>query len=169
MTNEEAIRTAIEFEKRVTAVYEKAAAATADDAGRKVFSALAEEEQGHVAYLEHKLKQLADTGAFTVEPLDTVVPPSEKVAEGIGRMEKQVEPKDHSEELDFLRQALEAEEETSAYYERMVAELDPAGRDLFARFLEIEQGHKAIVQAEIDALTGLGFWFDFQEFNLEAG
>ena len=36
-------------------------------------------------------------------------------------------------------------------------------------FLGIEQGHQAIVQAEIDALSGLGFWFDFQEFNLEAG
>ncbi len=169
MTNEEAIRTAIEFEKRVTAVYEKAAAATTDDAGRKVFGALAEEEQGHVAYLEHKLKQLADTGAFTAEPLETVVPSSEKIEEGIGRMEKQVAPGDRSEELEFLRQALEAEEETSAYYERMVAELDSAGRELFAHFLEIELGHKAIVQAEIDALTGMGFWFDFQEFNLEAG
>ena len=39
----------------------------------------------------------------------------------------------------------------------------------FGRFLEIEQGHQAIVRAEIDALTGMGFWFDFQEFDLEAG
>jgi len=169
MTNEEAIKTAIEFEKRVTAVYEKAAAATADEAGRKVFGALAEEEQGHVDYLEHKLVQLADTGAFTAEPLETVVPSGSKIEEGIGRMEKQVAQGDRSEELDFLSQALEAEEETSAFYERMVAELDPAGGELFAHFLEIEQGHKAIVQAEIDALTGMGFWFDFQEFNMEAG
>jgi hypothetical protein len=51
----------------------------------------------------------------------------------------------------------------------MVTELDAAGRELFSHFLEIEQGHQAIVQAEIDALTGLGFWFDFAEFKLEAG
>jgi rubrerythrin len=84
-------------------------------------------------------------------------------------MTKNESDQDHSQELEFLRQALEAEVETSAYYERMVAELDADGRKLFAHFLEIELGHKAIVQAEIDALTGLGFWFDFQEFNLEAG
>jgi len=169
MTNAEAIIVAIKFEKRVTTVYEKAAAACADEAGSRVFGALAEEEQGHVGYLEHKLSQLRETGAFTAEPLDTVVPTAEKIEEGIAAMEQQVAPKDRSQELELLRQALEAEVETSAFYERMVGELDEAGRELFARFLEIEQGHQAIVQAEIDALTGLGFWFDFQEFNLEAG
>ena len=49
----------------------------------------------------------------------------------------------------------------------MVSELPPEGRALFERFLEIEQGHVAIVQAEIDAVSGLGFWFDVQEFRLE--
>jgi hypothetical protein len=34
--------------------------------------------------------------------------------------------------------------------------------------VEIEAGHEAIVQAEIDALNGLGFWFDFTEFRLES-
>jgi rubrerythrin len=169
MTNEEAIKTAIEFEKRVTAVYEQAAAAAGDDAGKKVFGALAEEEKGHVAYLEHKLKQLADTGAFTAEPLQTVVPAIEIINEGIGKMEKRVAPRDRSQELEFLRQALVAEQETSEFYERMVNDLDEAGKELFRHFLAIEQGHQIIVQAEIDALTGAGFWVDFQEFNLEAG
>lgn len=40
---------------------------------------------------------------------------------------------------------------------------------MFRHFLEIEDGHTAIVQAEIDALEGNGFWFDFAEFDLEAG
>jgi len=169
MTNEEAIRTAIELEQRIAAVYDQAAAACADDIGRRVFGALAAEERDHVAYLEQRLDQVAETGAFTVEPLETVVPPSERIEEGVRRMEQQVVPRDHGQEVDFLRQALEAEEETSGFYQRMVAELDPEGRELFERFVEIELGHKAIVQAEIDAVTGLGFWFDFQEFNLEAG
>jgi hypothetical protein len=49
----------------------------------------------------------------------------------------------------------------------VVGELQADERRLFARFVEIEEGHEAIVQAEIDALTGLGYWFDFQEFRLE--
>jgi hypothetical protein len=40
---------------------------------------------------------------------------------------------------------------------------------LFQRFVEIEQGHLAIVQAEIDSVSGLGFWFDMREFDLETG
>jgi hypothetical protein len=49
----------------------------------------------------------------------------------------------------------------------MVTDLKDEERKLFNRFVEIEVGHEAIVQAEIDALTGLGFWFDYTEFRLE--
>ena len=38
---------------------------------------------------------------------------------------------------------------------------------MFARFLEIEDGHVAIVQAELDFISDNGFWFDFQEFDME--
>ena len=48
LTIEEAIRTAIEYEQKVAAVYREAAAAVSDDAGRRVFAALAAEEDGHV-------------------------------------------------------------------------------------------------------------------------
>ncbi|MDH4196285.1 MAG: hypothetical protein OEW05_02645 [Candidatus Aminicenantes bacterium] len=51
----------------------------------------------------------------------------------------------------------------------MVAELHAEGQRLFARFVEIEEGHLAMAQAEIDAANGLGFWFDVREFRLEAG
>ena len=42
-------------------------------------------------------------------------------------------------------------------------------KKLFARFLEIEAGHQAIVEAEISSVKGLGVWFDMDEFRLEAG
>ena len=45
--------------------------------------------------------------------------------------------------------------------------LEPRHKALFERFLEMENGHVAIVQAEIDALAGHGHWFDFMEFSLE--
>jgi hypothetical protein len=34
-------------------------------------------------------------------------------------------------------------------------------------FLEIEDGHLAIVQAQLDSVQGMGFWFDIAEFRLE--
>jgi hypothetical protein len=45
--------------------------------------------------------------------------------------------------------------------------LPPEGRPLFERFVEIENGHLAIVQAEMDVVSGLGYWFDMREFNIE--
>jgi hypothetical protein len=51
----------------------------------------------------------------------------------------------------------------------MVRELPVEGQNLFSRFLEIEDGHGAIVQAEIDSVKRMGFWFDLKEFDLEAG
>jgi hypothetical protein len=35
--------------------------------------------------------------------------------------------------------------------------------------MAIEDGHVAIVQAELDSVTQMGFWFDYREFDLEAG
>jgi hypothetical protein len=51
----------------------------------------------------------------------------------------------------------------------MVRELPAEGQHLFSRFLEIEDGHAAIVQAEIDNVKHMGFWFDLKEFDLEVG
>jgi hypothetical protein len=51
----------------------------------------------------------------------------------------------------------------------MVATLDADGKRLFERFVEIEEGHLAIVQAEMDLVTGSGYWFDTGEFRPEAG
>ena len=48
-----------------------------------------------------------------------------------------------------------------------VDELPAEARELFRRFLEIEEGHLALVQAQIDFVTGTGYWFDVREFNLE--
>jgi hypothetical protein len=42
-------------------------------------------------------------------------------------------------------------------------------KELFSRFLEIEKGHQAIVEAEMNSVSGLGVWFDMEEFDLEAG
>ena len=77
-----------------------------------------------------------------------------------------MEKEDRGQELDMMRKALALETETSSFYRKMVDELPPDARPLFSRFVEIEEGHLAIVQAEIDYMSGTGFWFDTQEFDL---
>ena len=167
---DEAITTAIEFEKRVLKMYQGAERDAVDPEGRRVFSTLAREEAGHVAYLESRLTEWQKTGHIVLEELRTIVPDKARIAEGRRRMAKPVRSRTASSaEVGYLQKAVVAEKESSAFYRRMVSELAEEKQKLFARFLEIEEGHLAIVEAELDAVNGYGFWFGMREFDVEEG
>lgn len=167
LTLEEAIKTAIQYETRVRDLYREAETRATDDVGKQIFQTLAREEQGHLDYLNSRLQEWQKTGSVTPEKLDTVIPSPQRIGEGMARLESNVTDRDWSVELALLEKALNLEAETGAFYKKMVSDLPTDDAALFARFLEIEDGHYAIVQAQIDALTGAGFWFDFMEFRLE--
>ena len=170
MNLEKAILTAIDFEHKVRAVYADAARKTKDEKGRHIFEVLAQEEQTHVDFLEERLAEWRASGKVTPQKLATVVPPQDKIKKGIKSLKHRVRDEaDHNVDIDLLKRALGVEKETGDFYQRMANELDPQGQALFAPFVEIEQGHYAIVQSQIDALNGFGYWFDFMEFDLEAG
>src|SRR5664279_2602542 len=171
MTIEEAIKTGILFEKKVHATYLAAAKRAEDATAKRVFSTLAEEEQGHITYLESRLIEWQKERHLSDEELHTVLPSTERIKSGLQRLRSQVAQRrgTPAQELDSLRQALAAEEETSTFYLNMVRELPAEGQQLFSRFLEIEDGHAAIVRAEIDSVNQMGFWFDLKEFDLELG
>jgi rubrerythrin len=168
MQLEEALKTAIEFEHRVHDNYADAMAEAQDPAARRFFEVLAKEEEGHVAYLESRLEEWQRTGHLAPARLQTAIPSSDRIAEGVARLRVGLAPRPGAAvEVELAQRAVEAEKEASAFYRRMVAELGPEGQQLFSRFVEIEEGHLAIAQAEMDAATGLGFWFDVREFDLE--
>ena len=171
MTIEEAIKTAIDFEKKVHAAYVMAVARAEDPVAKRVFSTLASEEEGHVTYLESRLDEWRRSGHLSDEALRTVLPATDRIKKGIKQLRSRVAERQssHVAELDSLRKALASEEETSAFYQQMARELPPEGQALFGRFLEIEDGHAALVQAELDSVNQMGFWFDIKEFDLEAG
>ena len=75
--------------------------------------------------------------------------------------------KDLSSVKIILSRALKAEVETSSFYKNLVNEMTDEGQKMFARFLEIEENHIAVVQAELDYITNTGYWFDFKEFDME--
>ncbi len=171
MDLEQALKTAIDYELKVQQAYEEAKAKATNEVGQRVFGFLATEEEGHVAYLKSRLEKWQKSGKLTVEKLDTAIPSKAAIDASMSKLKSNLDAKQEpsAEELDLLNKALEAELETSAFYQKMVQELDGEGKQLFQRFVEIEEGHVAIVEAEISALSGLGFWFDTAEFNLEAG
>jgi rubrerythrin len=167
VTVEEAIRTAIELEARVRDVYVEAAERTGQDEGERLFRLMADEEQRHLDYLEAKLAQWAEERSVSPERLETAVPAADLVREEVERLKEDVGGKPGRVEMEFLRKALAVERETSEFYARVVAELPGEASRLFRRFMEIEEGHLALVQAQIDAAAGTGYWFDVREFNLE--
>jgi rubrerythrin len=167
MTLEEAIKMALEYETKVRDTYLEAADKSTEDTGRRIFKVLGDEEQGHIDFLKCKLDEWQKNGKITVDSMKTVVPSKAAIEEGVKKLDKEMSKKDHGSEMAMLRKALELETETSDFYERMVNELGDDG-EMFGHFLKIEEGHKAIVQAEIDCLSNTGFFFDFQEFNMES-
>jgi rubrerythrin len=166
----EALSTAIDYEHKVRDHYAGAASQALDATAKKVFATLAREEQGHVTYLEARLDEWRHTGAVTDAELPSILPAPARLQHEAARLAKAARGKDlpAASEVDLLKVALELERTTSAFYRTLVDELPHEHRHLFARFLEIEIGHLAIVQAELDAIAGLGHWFDVMEFSLEA-
>lgn len=168
MTIEEAIKTAIQYEKRVVQVYEEAVRSSEDETGKKIYAALVKEEEQHVVYLVNRLNELKATGRVTAASLGTVVPSRERIEEGVRTLQSRVARKAPEAEMRLLKRALDVEVETSAFYGRVVKELPPDGRALFERFVEIEHGHQAIVQAEMNSVAGNGYWFDIPEISMES-
>ena len=167
MTIEQAIKTGLEYEMQVRKVYSEAAKKFADPVARKIFGVLADEEDRHVAYLESRLDEWQRQGFVTAAKLETAIPSKPAIQSSVRRLQRRMAQQDYTAELEMLKKALQLEIEATSFFKRVVGELQADERRLFARFVEIEEGHEAIVQAEIDALTGLGYWFDYQEFKLE--
>jgi rubrerythrin len=169
MDLKEALAGAIEYEHKIRDFYAGCARKVTDPKGQRVFAILAREEQGHVEYLESRLSEWKAGGTVKAAELPTLLPPAAWIAEEARKLAKRVNGAEDAAkaEIDFLKEALDLERQTSAFYAGVVAGLEPRHKALFERFLEMENGHVAIVQAEIDALAGHGHWFDFMEFSLE--
>jgi rubrerythrin len=169
VTVEVAILSALNFEVRVRDHYARAADATSDSGGRGVFGALSQEEQRHVDYLESRLSNWRKSGQLNAGSLATTLPNPAWLKSGRAKMHQIALDHDYSSEIAMLKDALKLEMEVSDHYRMLVSELDGEGQVMFRRFMVIEEAHTAIVQAEIDALQGDGFWFDLREFDLETG
>ncbi|HEY3447366.1 MAG TPA: ferritin family protein [Myxococcales bacterium] len=171
MNLQEAISTALDYEVKVRDHYLKGAKALEDPKGKALFELLGKEEQGHVDYLEHCLVEWKKTGKVSAAPVKTLLPKGVAwIDDAKKRLQKRPGKRVASAgELESVKLALQYEKEASGFYRTLVSTLPDTERELFAAFLAIEDGHVALVQAQLDAVTGLGFWFDTMEFALEAG
>jgi rubrerythrin len=170
MKLDNAIKTALEYEEGVHEVYLEAMKKAGSAAAQRIFKVLCDEEQGHLLYLQDRLKEWRASGKIVVKSLETAFPSRQAIEKSLQDLRMTVKPKISKQalELELLKKALEAEIKAGNFYKEMVSKLDGEGQRLFKRFVEIEEGHEAIVRAEIDAVGNWGFWFDTPEFRLEA-
>ena len=162
-----ALEKAIQYEIEVEKCYREAAATIENPAGRKVLEFLANEEGYHVEFLLQQKEMLLANETISADNLKTFLPAPEKIRKKANKLPPQLKTKPVATELELLRKALEFERKTSDFYHRMASQFKGKDGEFFQHFCAIEDGHLNLVQAEIDALTGTGIWFDMIEFNLE--
>jgi rubrerythrin len=163
MENEEiveVIKRAIQTEWDGNRFYNRAAEATQDPRGKKMFEQLANDEIGHVEMIEnlyHDLLPEAPQGRVKGYPMF-----AEKKKKTGG-----VIP-DFNNEFEVLKEAIENEITARDFYRDCVKKFDSENaKDVFRDLTEMEDGHVRLLTAELDFLEQSGFWFDHMEFNVE--
>ncbi len=162
-----ALTSALEFENRIRDLYLEAVSRTDDPAGKKIFQTLADDEQRHVDYLESRLGEWQRQGEITVAALESVVPDRALIRKEAAALQSKIGQDTRGLKQQMLAQALEMEIETSRFYRELIDQVSAGHRAMFARFLEIEENHIETVQFELDHLSQTGFWFGFEEFDME--
>jgi rubrerythrin len=146
---QEAIRLAIQTEKDVMDFYNKAAALTSNERGRKVFEQLAKEEREHASHFFNVYpgKDLGSFEEFMAQPARI-----EQVM--LRQLEKALGENVHE------RKAMEIalkEEEDLAKHLRLTASkvVDPQVRGVFEKMAKETEIHYAIVESEYAHLMGM--------------
>jgi len=161
------VRAALDYEHKVCDVYQRAANSPEVRNGREFFQMMADEEQGHVEYLEALLGRVQRdegwrTSVVPVRLPDAAFFEDRRRTLAVDPASGAPHPSAAVVELRLLEEALEVEEATSAFYAEMVERCDDETQELFDRFLEIETSHRAFVQLQIDMLLGTGEWFTLE-------
>ena len=168
MKLEAAITSALEFENRIRDLYLEAVTRTDDPAGKKIFQALADDEQHHVDYLESRLDEWQRRGRLTAETLASAIPDKAAIRREAAALESKMSEETRGLKQQMLSRALEMEIETSRFYRELIDQVPEDFRAMFERFLEIEDNHVEAVQFELDHLNNTGFWYGFEEFDMES-
>lgn len=167
MNVEEALKTAIEYETELRDIYFEAAEAEDDDKGRKFFQSMGKDEQGHLDYLNDRLKQWRETGKISAEKLKSAVPSREEIERQTDGVKSLAEKESRGLKSQMLSKALKMEIKTSDFYQKMVDQMPADAQEMFARFLEIENNHIRTIEFELDYIGKTGYWFDVKEFDME--
>jgi len=164
MNLEDALDAGIAYETRARDLYRDASEQCPDPAGMRLLSQLADDEESHRLHLVHQKARWQDEGRLDQTPPPRVLPIAAAAKVSAQAIARRIAAADPRNEIEALQQALVVEKETGAFYRRVAESLDGEPRALFEHFVTIEESHFHLVAAQLDALTGLGAWFDLDAF-----
>ncbi len=163
----EALQLAIETEKKGYRFYRVASESTSDPKGKEVFSQLARDEIEHMGVFTTLYASVTNDEPWLTyeEALDKFgeAKPDEEIFP-----DEPIKGEEGFNDLKALEEALEFEKKAVSFYQGQVQKVtEDRARSFYEKLVEIEEGHVKIIQAEIDSLSGTGFWLGYQEISLE--
>jgi len=161
-----ALRQALEAEHEGKRLYTEYGRKTKDPTGRKMFEALARDEEEHAAILSRQIEHLQKGLSWcSYVPEESEL---QKLRPNLKTLEARKRSTEGMGDLDALRVALAQEQAAIELYAREAEALeDKQARDMYRKLAVMEEAHYDIIQAQIDYIDGTGYWFGIPEFNLE--
>ena len=167
MRLEQAVQSAISLEGKIRDLYIQSNQECKDEAGKRFFAMLRDDEQYHMDYLKDRLDDLRNRGEMQHPAIKTRIPSAIDIESCVADAEKHLSVEDRGVLQQMLSNALRVEVRTSEFYSKMAYDSEGEIKGMFARFLEIENSHIAAVQAELDFVMSTGYWFGIKEFDME--
>jgi rubrerythrin len=170
MDEKEALALAIEREKEAYKYYSDAAARCTGESGRKMFTWLASEEQGHIKILEQQWEKIAGSGTWLTEEgycqygdIDHPVECNEFPSSS----EARAEVAEDVPEMEILKSAIDAERQATEFYADLARNtLDPNGKEMLEKLSRVEQGHLDLLEEEYEWLGKSKSMFTIHRFSL---
>jgi rubrerythrin len=163
----EAMKIALDMERKGYKVYMDAAAKTANKLGRSTLEAIAAKELEHIKALEgYCLRPEADPDATKMMG---VIKHSEKkdyIKQITGKIGKELEEKAKTDIdlTDAYRAAMDLERESFVFYKTLAQEAQlPTVKAVFRYLMEQENTHYELFQETLEYLEHPGDWFREQE------
>ncbi len=161
-----ALKLAIAAEKEGLESYLHYALKTEGKEGKDMFLRLALDEVDHMNLLEDQYQHLEATGNFRSKDLPKTL--LERIRPVVKTRKYHHTTENGLSAIEALKTALEHERKAVRFYQDFYGNTgDQAARNIFGRLIEMEEAHVEIIQAEIDSITGSGFWFGISEITLE--
>jgi rubrerythrin len=155
-----ALDVAIQTEKDGRDFYKRAAERSSDPGGKLLFASLADDELEHLRLLESQREALATVGQWLSSPRLDQRARSVKI-EGAPLFSREAVTSNvnaYTSELSALRLAFLMEKDAVVFYTRAAAEtVDPDGKAMYERLVEMEKEHQRILEEEYNALAK-EFW-----------